>query len=248
MGVVMNARHQMLESPTMGRRVHLWTFGDRGRPLVVFPSAAGIAHEWQAGGMIDAVAPLIEAGRMKVYCPETNVSVTFRGEAPLDDRMRLHRQYEQFVLETLVPYIRRDSGHPHAQMTASGCSLGGMYSALFALKHPDVFAQALCLSGRYRVSTFGRGASSQELYFNDPLAFVPNLEGVHLDHVRRNTHLILVVGQGRFEDGCIPETLEMASVLRTKGIPHHLGLWGHDSRHDYTWWRRQARHYLGQLF
>ena len=24
--------------------------------------------------------------------------------------------------------------------------------------------------------------------------------------------------------------------------------WGKDSRHDYTWWRKQAFHYLNQLF
>ena len=41
----MTARHLMLPSPAMGRRVHLWCYGETGRPLLVFPSAAGIAHE-----------------------------------------------------------------------------------------------------------------------------------------------------------------------------------------------------------
>jgi esterase/lipase superfamily enzyme len=65
--------------------------------------------------------------------------------------------------------------------------------------------------------------------------------------VRRQTHLTLVVGRGPFENNCLPETLELGGWLHQKGVPSHLGVWGHDSRHDYTWWRRQVAHYLPQV-
>lgn len=243
----MTARHLLLDSPALGRRVHLWAFGEMGRPLIVFPSNAGVAHEWQKGGMIEALSPLLAAGRIKIYCPETNVSKTFSGEGSVEARMAHHRAYERFVLETLVPFIRRDCQMPDATMTATGCSMGAFYASLFTLKHPEVFERALCLSGRYRASgMFDR--SNEDLYFNDPLAFLPNLSGAPLDHVRRRVHLTVVVGRGAHEAGCIRETAEFGGWLKHKGIPHHLAFWGEDSRHDYTWWRRQARHYLGQLF
>jgi esterase/lipase superfamily enzyme len=243
----MTARHLLLDSPALGRRVHLWAFGEMGRPLIVFPSNAGVAHEWQKGGMIEALSPLLAAGRIKIYCPETNVSKTFSGEGSVEARMAHHRAYERFVLETLVPFIRRDCQMPDATMTATGCSMGAFYASLFTLKHPEVFERALCLSGRYRASgMFDR--SNEDLYFNDPLAFLPHLSGAPLDHVRRRVHLTVVVGRGAHEAGCIRETAEFGGWLKHKGIPHHLAFWGEDSRHDYTWWRRQARHYLGQLF
>ena len=243
----MTARHLLLDSPALGRRVHLWAFGEMGRPLIVFPSNAGVAHEWQKGGMIEALSPLLAAGRIKIYCPETNVSKTFSGEGSVEDRMAHHRAYERFVLDTLVPFIRRDCHTPDATMTATGCSMGAFYASLFTLKHPEVFERALCLSGRYRASgMFDR--SNEDLYFNDPLAFLPNLSGAPLDQVRRRVHLTVVVGRGAHEAGCIRETAELGGWLKHKGIPHHLAFWGEDSRHDYTWWRRQARHYLGQLF
>ena len=244
----MSARHILLESPALGRAAHVWCFGEVGRPLIVFPSAAGVAHEWQKSGMIDALGPLLTAGRMKIYCPESNVSRTFTAEGPLHERMQRHASYERFVLETLVPFVRADCQIPRARMVASGCSMGAFYSALFALKHPEVFERALCLSGRYRMTNMTDGASSDDLYFNDPLAFVPNLGGPALDRVRRHTHLTLVVGRGAFEEGCIPETIEMGSALKRKDIPHHLALWGHDVSHNYSWWKRQARHYLSQIF
>ncbi len=244
----MGARHLLLESPAMGRRIHLWCYGEVGRPLVVFPSAAGVAHEWQAGGMIDALAPLLAQGRMKIYCPETNVSQSWRAQGSLESRMAQHKAYERFVLEDLVPFIRQDCQMPEATLVATGCSLGAMYSALFALKHPQTFRRALCLSGRYRSSTFFDGDTNADLYFNDPLAFVPNLSGAALDHVRENTHLTLVVGRGNHEHGCIPETVEMANWLHRKAIPNRLALWGHDSSHEYHWWRKQAQQYLSQWF
>lgn len=243
----MTARHLLLDSPALGRRVHLWAFGEMGRPLIVFPSNAGVAHEWQKGGMIEALSPLLAAGRIKVYCPETNVSQTYSGEGSVEARMAHHKAYERFVLKTLVPFIRRDCQSPDATMTATGCSMGAFYASLFTLKHPEVFERALCLSGRYRASSmFDR--SNEDLYFNDPLAFLPNLSGPSLDRVRRRAHLTVVVGRGAHEAGCIRETAEFGGWLKHKGIPHHLAFWGEDSRHDYTWWRRQARHYLGQLF
>jgi esterase/lipase superfamily enzyme len=65
--------------------------------------------------------------------------------------------------------------------------------------------------------------------------------------VRRQAHLTIVVGRGKFEEGCIPETAELGAVLRKKRIPHHLAFWGEDSSHTYPWWKKQALHYLRQI-
>lgn len=243
----MNAQHHLLDSPDLGRRAHVWTFGVTGQPLVVFPSNAGVAHEWRAGGMIDALAPLLAAGRLKIYCPETNVSRSFSGEGGVGHRMAHHRAYERFVLRTLVPFIRADLRAPHARMLTSGCSVGALYASIFTLKHPEVFKRALCLSGRYRTSWFFDGQSNEDLYFNDPFAFLPNLHGMGLHDIRRQAHLTVVVGRGHAEGGCIPETLEFGSLLEQKGIPHHVAVWGTDSSHTYPWWQKQARHYLSQM-
>ncbi|MDP2273955.1 MAG: alpha/beta hydrolase-fold protein [Archangium sp.] len=243
----MSSRHILLDSPALGRRAHVWCFGDVGTPVVVFPSNAGVAHEWQQSGMIDALGESFARGGMKLYCPESNISQSFSAAGPLEARMARHRQYEHFILETLIPFIRQDCRSPDARVLATGCSMGAMYSSLFALKFPEVFRGALCLSGRYRAASFVQGGYSDELYFNDVLAFLPNLEGAALERVRQQTHLTLVVGRGPFENSCLPETLEFGTWLKRKGIPNHLAVWGTDSRHDYTWWRRQAAHYLPQL-
>jgi esterase/lipase superfamily enzyme len=242
------ARHLLLDSPSLGRKAHVWRFGDVGRPLVVFPSNAGVAHEWQRSGMIDALGPLLRDGRVKVYCPETNVSRSFSGQGSLEERLAHLHAYERFVLETLVPFIEEDCRTRQIPITATGCSVGALYSSLFVLKHPETFQRALCLSGRYRASKFFGYPGHPDVYFNDPLAFVPNLSGAALERVRSRAHLTIVVGRGAHEHGCIPETAEMGRWLHEKGIPHHVAFWGEDSAHTYPWWQRQAFHYLRQMF
>lgn len=242
----MCARHLLLDSPDMGRPVHLWTFGAIGRPLIVFPSNAGVAHEWRESGMVDALAPLMAAGRLKIYCPETNVSRSFSGRGSTAERMAHHRAYERFVMNTLVPFVRADCRTPDMPMVAAGCSVGALYATLFALKHPETFHRALGMSGRYGASRwFDDGHDA--VYFDDPLAFVPNLHGAPLERVRRHTHVTLVVGRGPAEGSCIGETEALGQWLHRKRIPSHVAIWGHDSDHKYPWWQRQVRHYLPQL-
>jgi esterase/lipase superfamily enzyme len=242
-------RHLMLPSPAMGRDVHLWTYGWYGQPIVVFPTAAGFAHEWQAQGMIEALSPLIGAGKIKLYCPESNVSeVWTRKDADPAWRMERGAAYERFVFETLVPFVRADCRTPGAPLAVTGASLGGMYAANFALKHPETFQWSLAMSGRYLATVFTGGYDSSEVYFNNPLAYVPNLEGDALERIRRYTHLVMVCGSGKWEEGCIEETIALCDWFERKGIPHYRDIWGRDSAHDWDWWKKQAMFHLGRKF
>jgi len=238
----------MLESPDMGRSVHVWAYGHYGPPVLVFPSAAGFAHEWDRQGMLEVLAPLIDGGRAKLYCPESNVSQVWTDkENPLALRMKRHAQYERFILDTMIPFIREDCRWPNAPITAVGCSLGGTYAALAALKFPEAVRQVLCMSGRYLTTELTSGEDSQELYFNNPLAFVPGLQGQALERIQRHTHLTLVCGRGAYEEGCIEETIALGELLERKRIPSVTDIWGRESRHDWDWWQRQVVAHLPRL-
>ncbi|PCC70417.1 Esterase/lipase superfamily enzyme [Nannocystis exedens] len=244
----MHARHLMLESPAMGRKVHLWCYGHYGPPVIVFPSAAGFAHEWDRHGMFEVLGPLIRAGKVKFYCPESNVSQVWTDkESSIAARMQRHRAYEGFILDTLVPFIREDCRWEGAPMTAVGCSLGGTYAALFALKYPETFRRVLCMSGRYLTTELTGKHNDSDLYFNNPLAFVPGLRGEPLERLRRNTHLTLVCGRGAYEEGCIEETIALGQLLKEKDIPSVTDIWGRESRHDWDWWQRQVVVHLPRL-
>lgn len=245
----MKREHHLLPSDAMGRRMHVWCYGDFGHPVLVFPTAAGFAHEWEAQGMIDAVAGLIEAGRIKLYCTESNVAETWTNkESDPQWRVGRHRAYERYVLDDLVPAIRSDCRTPDIPIATTGCSLGALYAATFCLKQPETFPWALCMSGRYRATEFTGEGVGREVYFDNPMAFVPNLSGAELERVRRHAHLVLVCGQGPWEEGCIEETCEFADILAAKGISHERDIWGRDVSHGWEWWRRQAAYHLERKF
>lgn len=245
----MKRRHELVYSPAMGRRMNVWCFGHWGTPLLVFPSAAGMAHEWDLQGMVDTLAPLIYAGKLKLYCPESNVSRAWTDkEQHPAVRVQAHVAYERFILEDLVPAIRRDCNDDSIRLAVTGVSLGAFYAANFALKHPETFFYALCMSGRYLATHFTGGFSNDDVYYNNPIAYVSNMSGDVLEKVQQKTHLTLVVGQGAFEEGCIEETQILASILDHKGIPNLRDIWGHDVSHDWIWWRRQAWMHLNYRF
>ena len=233
----------------MGRHMHMWRFGHYGSPLLAFPSASGMAHEWQVHGMVEALSDLIEGGKLKLYCTESNVAEAWTcRDADPAWRIQRHMDFERYIVDELVPLIRDDCETRDIPVAVSGTSLGAYYSANFSLKHPETFRYALCLSGRYDVSWLTGGFVNQDIYFNNPLSYLSGLEGDDLERVREHAHLVLVCGQGKWEDGNIEDTNRLADSLTEKGISHQRDVWGHDVSHEWEWWRRQAVFHLGRAF
>lgn len=235
-----------LQSPD-GARGRLAAYGHYGRPVLMFPSESGHASEFADRGMVAAVADLIDAGRVKLYGVDSFDGGTWSaGHLPLEERARRHGAYESWILDAVVPHIAADSDGATEIVTA-GCSLGAFHALNFAFKRADLFPLALCFSGNYDPATWrGWGEQGDALYFNNPMAYVANLHGDHLDWLRSRLSLLLVCGQGQWEDttGSLDSTRKMAGLLTAKGVRHELDLWGYDVPHDWPSWRAQLAHHL----
>jgi len=219
--------------------------GHYGRPLVAFPSEDGEPYDWESRGMVDAIGGLLEDGRVKLYCvPSYDRESWTRRDLPLEERARRHGHYEWWILERLVPFVQSDS-HTR-ELIATGTSFGAYHAANFCLKHADVFPLALCLSGVYDVAVQGGGDRGDTVYFSNPMDYVANLYGDHLDWLRRQASLLLVCGQGQWEDttGALESTRQFGGLLAGKGIRHEVDLWGHDVPHDWPSWCAQIAHHL----
>jgi esterase/lipase superfamily enzyme len=237
-----------LAAPGSGWRGQVVGYGHWGTPVVVFPSEAGRAWDFENNGMVDAVRWLLDAGRVKLYCVDAADAVTWSDRSvPLEERAARHDHYERWVLEQVVPYVHQDSGGVQPILTV-GCSLGAYHAANVALRNANVFPRALCMSGSYDPTAWHAwGERGDATYFHNPMDYVRNLHGDHLDWLRSTVHLTLVVGQGSWEvdpTGALPSTLAFAEVLAEKGIPHELDVWGHDVPHDWPSWQRQLAHHL----
>jgi esterase/lipase superfamily enzyme len=221
-------------------------YGHWGRPLLAFPSEQGPADQYEERGMIDAISWLIDDGRVKVYCVESYDSASWHAhDVPLEERARRHGVYERWITETVAPWIRHDCDDS-AEIVVTGASFGAYHAANFALKRADLFPLAICHSGVYDVSVVGWGERGDATYFNNPMDYVAQLHGDHLEWLRSRVSLLLLCGEGAWEDttGARDSTLRFTDVLRGKRIRVELDVWGHDSAHDWPWWRKQLAHHL----
>jgi esterase/lipase superfamily enzyme len=222
-------------------------YGHWGRPLLVFPSEAGGPWDWENNGMIGSIAGLVDAGRVKVYCADSFDDWTWADRSvPIEERARRHGAYEHWIVDWVVPYVHWECGG-YQEILTTGASLGAFHAVNFALKRADLFPLALALSGVYDVGWMGAwGERGDASYFNSPMDYVANLGGDHLDWLRSHVNLLLVCGQGRWEDttGALESTRRFAGVLGSKGIRYELDLWGYDVPHDWPSWRAQIAHHL----
>jgi esterase/lipase superfamily enzyme len=237
--------HHELYSPAIGAGGAVVSYGHYGRPVLAFPAERGRAWDWQDQGMVAAVGGLLEAGRVKLYCVDSFDSASWSNQAlPLEERARQHGRYESWVLDDVVPFIQHDTG---GEIITVGISLGAFHAVNFALKRADLFPLAIGLSGNYDPAAWnGWGERGEAAYFNNPMDYVEHLGGDHLEWLRSRLSVLLVCGQGMWEDttGALESTRALAGKLAAKGIRHELDLWGYDVPHDWPSWRAQIAHHL----
>jgi esterase/lipase superfamily enzyme len=245
-----HTRYERLDAPSLGGSGVLAVHGHWGRPVLWFPAEAGDAGEFEAQGMLEAVRPAVDEGRIKIFCvPSYDSSSWSDTNLSQGERARAHKRFEDWIIWRVVPFIRDSCGGRDDIVTA-GPSLGAFHAVLFALRHAHVFGRAVAFSGAYNPWDWhGWGDSDLDTYLTTPVQFLPRADNGHLDHLRAALYLTLVVGSGQWEDttGANASTRELASILAQKQIPHELHIWGTEWPHDWPSWRAQAAVYLPAL-
>jgi esterase/lipase superfamily enzyme len=235
-------------SQRVGCDVGVARWGDVGAPVLLFPTAGGDAEEIERFHVIDALGPLLEAGRVKIYsCDSVAGRAMLTEEGSPQHRMWMQNQFEQFVYHELVPLIRNDCRSEDIGILTAGSSIGAFNALAVLARFPDAFTRALCLSGTYDLDRFLRASAvgaTGDWYFSSPLHFIPGLSGDPLERLR-SRFVLLASGEGEAED--IGESWRMADVLGAKGIPNRVDSWGRDWRHDWVTWRKMFPQYLTEL-
>jgi esterase/lipase superfamily enzyme len=197
--------------------------------------------------MIDCVADMLEQGKVMMFAVDGIdwQSWTREGAWP-GDKARRHNDYHRYITEEVMPFVRNESGHGGAW--ATGCSLGAFHAANFFFKRPDVFDGLVAMSGVYRASHFAGANDDQDVYFNSPLDYLPNMgDPWHLEQYRRS-HIVFSVGQGAFEGPMVADTHAMQDILHQKGVYATFEYWGEDVEHHWYWWQKMLRHHLDPLW
>ena len=214
------------------------TYGHWGYPILVFPTTMGTHYQAKDMGLIESVQRLVEAGHFKIYCIDSIDQDSWYGRhlAP-HVKVQNHIQYDKFLTHELVPMIQRDN---HVEkIGVAGCSFGGYHAFNFAFRHPDQVAYLISMSGAFDIRTFLYGHYDDNVYFNNPVDYVPN------ETSWRYNHMKIVLGTSDW-DICLDSNLKMSGILNNKGINHWIDVRGWEL-HDWPLWQSMFPHYLSSL-
>jgi esterase/lipase superfamily enzyme len=229
-------------STRLGREVKMARWGHFGQPVLLFPTAGGDAEEIERFLVLKVLAPLVDAGKVKVYsCDSVAGKAMVDQEGSTAHRMWLLNQFHHYVRHEVVPAIHADC-KSELEVVAAGASIGAFHAAAVLCRFPDVFSKAIAMSGTFDLLRFYKtNQYTHDFYVSSPLHFVGQLAGPHLQKLQSRFCLI-ASGEGRAED--IGESWNLARTLGRMGIPNRVDNWGPSWHHDWPTWRTMLPQYL----
>ncbi|HJW29779.1 MAG TPA: alpha/beta hydrolase-fold protein, partial [Saprospiraceae bacterium] len=197
--------------------------------------------------LLDQIAPFIDAGKLKVYSIDSinNESWLNHNMNPRDKSIR-HQQWNDYVFNEVVPFIRNGSSN-ETMIYTCGASFGALHSMNLFLKRPDIINGVIAMSGVYDLTEYTKGHYDEDVYFNSPMHYMPNLADHNvLEQIRMTNHLHIFTGSGAYEDPS--SSGRFARILYDKAINYELDVWGPEWPHDWNTWRALLPHYLETRF
>jgi esterase/lipase superfamily enzyme len=234
-------------SPALNKEMPVAVYGHYGFALLMIPTAAADFLEYERFQLIDAIAPLIEAGKLKVYSIDSiNKESWLQNEMLGEHKAIRHNQFNEYVAHEVVPFIRNTTSND-THIYTCGASFGALHAMNIFLKKPDIINGVISMSGVYDLTEYTKGYWDEQVYFNSPIHYVPNLtDPFYLGKIKASNHIHIYTGSGAYED---PEANKRFSqVLWDKGIWHDFDVWGSDIMHDWSTWRMMLPHILHTKF
>jgi esterase/lipase superfamily enzyme len=234
-------------SPRLEREMPVAVYGHYGFALLLIPTAAADYLEYERFGLIEALGPYIDSGKVKVYSINSinNESWMNYDAHPLH-KTYMHKQWNYYVYDEVMPFIKNNASR-ETPVYSCGASFGALHCANLFFKRPDLLNGCIAMSGVYDLTEYTGGYYDEDIYFNSPMHYVHNLHGhTILEQIRQSRHIHLFSGSGDYED---PESARrFAGILYNKGISYELDIWGHEWKHDWHTWRTMLPYYLASRF
>jgi len=216
----------------------LW-FGWAGFPVLMFPTSMGRYFQYEDMGLVAQLGAKLDAGLMQLVCVDSVDAESWYNEsAPPSQRARRHEQYDAYLREEVLPFVRDRA--QRADAATFGCSFGGYHAANFAGRHPELVTKAVCFSGIYDVHRFVDGYWDDAIYFNSPTDYIANMDAAW---AARLASVEWIVATGEY-DSLVADNRNFGALLSAKGIPNHTEIWPGVFGHDWPFWNEAVRRLL----
>src|SRR6516225_3859405 len=188
-------------SPSLNKEMPVAIYGHYGFVLLLIPTAAADYLEYERFQLMDTIAAFVDAGRVKVYSINSINNESWMNDQ-MDPRNKAirHQQFNQYVFEEVIPFVRNSSSWETPIITC-GASFGALHSANLFFHRPDLINGCLAMSGVYDLTEYTKGYFDEDVYFNSPCHYLPNLSDHSiLEQIRKSNHIHILSGSGDHED------------------------------------------------
>lgn len=214
-------------------------YGDRGRPVILFPTSGGRHNENEDFGLVPALASKIDGGEIQVCCPDSVNRESWADDSlPPWEKLRRHELYDRFLSQEFFPFVARRAGREDP--IVYGASLGGWQAVTFGARHPDQVGRVIALSGFFDIRRLLKNWWNETAYFYSPTDFVSNMDSGWVGRLSR-VEWVIATGE---TDSLVEETRTFAGVLRRKGVPCHAEIWPGVFGHDWPFWKQHLPRFL----
>ncbi len=225
-------------SSILGKEMEMLVFGDKGYPVIIFPTSMGSYTQNRDFHLIDSVSWYVDNGLVKIYTPSSIDNDSWYGKhLHPSDRARNHVLYDRFLVEEIVTRAMNETGHK--KVAVAGCSFGAYHATNFAFRHPDLVGYLFNMGGSFDIKPQVEGYYDDNVYFNNPPDYIPGLNHPALHEMG------IVLGTGD-RDMCMEANIRLSEMLKQKGINHWLDI-RQNSVHDWPAWREMFPHYLSLI-
>ena len=227
-------------SRMLGRDMEFKVYGHAGTPVLALPARGGRFYDWENNGMPDAIAPLLNEGKVQLFCADSiDAESLLAGDTAPRRRAEMQEKYFNYLTSELAPRILAlNKAEKGIKIWCAGVDLGAYQAVNCRLRRPNLFAGAVGMGGIYNLSRFW-GVENDDLVLRcSPLLYLQEngiANKLALVKAEENS-LILCAGQGAYEDDAKADTQALADVLQAQSLPAHLEVWGGDVSHDWYWW------------
>lgn len=242
----MNREIHTWYSPALQKEMPIAIYGHYGFALLMIPTAAADYLEYERFELIEHLRPLIDQGKMKVFSINS-INMESWMNKPMEGAHKAirHNQFNQYVWEEVIPFIQNTTS-VETPIITSGASFGALHAMNLFLKRPDLIKGVIAMSGVYDLMEYSDGYYDEQVYFNSPIHYIPNLTDHQLLEKIRSGKIIIATGSGNHEDPNANN--RFSGVLHSKSIPHELSVWGNDIHHDWPTWKKMLPHFIDSRF
>ncbi|MCL5029957.1 MAG: esterase [Bacteroidetes bacterium] len=218
-------------------------YGQDGFPVIIFPTLNGTFYELKDNGIIESVSNLLDAGKIKIYCPQTidyliwnNFSI-----APVD-RAKSYVGYENVVLFDIIDFAKHETGGE--KVALSGFGFGAYHALNTSFKHPDKVNHLICIDGLFDIKQFLENYYDDNCYFNNPPDYLPGLKDDWYLNRIKSINIFLAAGES---DENLEQNKKISGLLNLKDVNHLLDI-RPGTIHDWQLRCDIFREYMNQIF